>query len=345
MKASLSVAAGSILEAKPSGERELGLVLVDDPGEVGDGRGRKLGLGDQEPFQPDRVEVFLRDRGRGGQHAGRHRFLGNGRILPGDRLCRIDRIQGEAAAPGKLLVALVFHDVRGMRDLDHGAEARGEQSVEGRAGRGHLDPCRRVRGVREFENIAYQGDAALAVGDHSDFLLLQVRNGLDLLAAGADQQEQVMIENGERAGARRNPGVGAQNRQICLFAVELRERLCIVAVGHDLEPQPRGIILQHRRQPGGEARFGAIGLADGKHQRLGIAQPGPAAPHHDGGQDQGQDGKQQDLGPIALDDPRTATRHFRMRRWGFSTHGSYPRGQGRVAAEQAAGRPKEFVNA
>ena len=144
-----------------------------------------------------------------------------------------------------------------------------------------------------------------------------------------------MFEDRQSAGAGRYPGVGAQYRKVGILAVELRQRLCIVAVGHDLEPQPRGIAFQHRRQPGGEARLGAAGLADGKHQRLGIAQPGPATPHHGGGQDQGQDGKQQDLGPVALDDPRTAMRHFRMRRWGFSTHGSYPEGLGRVAAEQA----------
>ena len=256
-------------------------------------------------------------------------------ILPGDRLCRIDWVQGEAAAPGERLVALVFDDVRGMRDLDHGAEARGEQLLEGRAGRGHLDaPCA-IRGVREFENIAYQRDAAIAVGDDRDLLFLQFGNRLDLLAAGADQQKQVVIENGERAGAGRNSGVGAQYRQVCLLAVELRERLRIVAVGRDLEPQPRGIILQHRRQPGGEARLGAVGLADGKHQRLRIAQPGPAAPYHGGGQDQGQGGKQQDLGQVALDDARTATRRFRMRRCGFSAHGSYPGIHGRVAAMQA----------
>jgi hypothetical protein len=144
-----------------------------------------------------------------------------------------------------------------------------------------------------------------------------------------------VVEDRNGAGAGRDPGVGAQYRKIGFLAVELRQRLCIVAVGYDLEPQPRGIILQHRRQPGGEARLGAVGFADGKHQRLRIAHPGPATPYHGGGQDQGQDGKQQDLGPVALDDPRAATRHSRMRRWGFSTHGSYPGGQGHVVAKLA----------
>ena len=180
-------------------------------------------------------------------------------------------------------------------------------------------------GVSESSRILRtSADAALAVGHDRDLLFLQVRDGLDLLAAGTDQQQHVMIEDRDRAGAGRDLGVGAQNRKVGFLAVELRQRLGIVAVGHDLEPQPRGIVLQHRRQPGGEARLGAVGLADGKHQRLGISQPGPAAPHRGGGQDQGQDGKQHDLGAVAFDDPRTAARHFRMRRWGFSTHGSYP---------------------
>ena len=69
-------------------EREIGLVLVDDPREVAHGRGRELGLRDQQPLQPDRVEVFLGHRGRGRQHAGRHRLFGNGGVFPGDRLCR-----------------------------------------------------------------------------------------------------------------------------------------------------------------------------------------------------------------------------------------------------------------
>ena len=77
----------------PGGEavvqRELGLVLVDDAREVADGRGRQLGLRDQQPFQPDRVEIFLGNRGRGGQHAGRDRLFGNGRVFAGHRLRRI----------------------------------------------------------------------------------------------------------------------------------------------------------------------------------------------------------------------------------------------------------------
>ena len=164
-----------------------------------------------------------------------------------------------------------------------------------------------------------------------DLLFLQLRDGLDLLAGGADQQKHVVFEDRDRAGAGRDLGVGAQYREVGVLAVELLERLCIVAVGHDLEPQPRRIVLQHGREPGREARFGTIGFADGKDQRFGIAQPDPAGPHRRRRQDQGQNRKQQNLRAVAFDDPRTALRHSAMRRWGFSTHGSYP-GQGRSAA-------------
>ena len=315
-------------------ERKLGLVLVNDAREVTHGRRRQLGLCDQQPFQPDGSDIVVRDRRRGGQHSGRHRLLGNGRVFPGDRFRGIDRVQGKAAAPGILLVALVLQDSRGMRDRNHGTEARREQLLEGRARRGHLDPRSSVRAFGEFENGANECDAALALGQYGDLLFLQVRNALDLLAAGADQQHHVMVEDRDRAGAGRNLGVGAQDRKVGFLAVELCERLCIVAAGHDLQPQPRRIILQERCKPGGETRLGAVGLADGKDQRLGIAKPDPAAPHRGGGQDQGEDRKQKDLRAVAFDDPRAATRHFWVRRWGFSTHGSYPV-RGRFAVKSA----------
>jgi hypothetical protein len=91
----------------------------------------------------------------------------------------------------------------------------------------------------------------------------------------------------------RDLGVGAQDRKVGVLAVELRERLGVVAVRHDLEPQPRGIGLQYGGKPGGEARLGTVGFADGKDQRFGVSQPGPAAPDRCGGQDQGQNGEQQ----------------------------------------------------
>ena len=147
----------------------------------------------------------------------------------------------------------------------------------------------------EFENRADERDAAFAVGQHGDLLFLQIRYGLDLLAAGTDQEHHVVIKDSDGAGARRDLRVGAQNRKVGVPAVELRERLGVVAVRHDLELQPRGIVLQHGGKPGGEARFGAVGFADGKYQCFGIAQPGPAAPNRCGGQDQGQNREQHDL--------------------------------------------------
>ena len=193
------------------------------------------------------ISVFG-DCRRGGQHAGRHRLLGNSRVFSGDRFRRVDRVQGEGAALGELLVALVLDDPRGVRDRDHGAEARGKQFVEGRTRRRHLHPRGRVGVFGEFENIADQRDAVLVVGDDRDLLFLQVGDRLDLLAAGTEQQHQIMIEDRDRAGAGRDLGVGAQYRKIGVLAVELRQRLCIVAAGHDLELQPRGIVLQQRRQ-------------------------------------------------------------------------------------------------
>src|ERR1700676_180368 len=105
-----------------------------------------------------------------------------------------------------------------------------------------------------------------------------------------------MFEDSDRAGAGRDLGVGAQDRQIGFLAVELRERLGIVAIGYDLEPQPRSVVLQQRGKLGGETRLGAVGLADGKDQRFGISQPYSAPPPRRSGQNQRQDGKDDDLG-------------------------------------------------
>ena len=186
--------------------------------------------------------------------------------------------------------------------------------------------------------------AAFAVGENGDLLFLQLRDGLDLLAAGADQQQHVVFEDRDRAGAGRDLGVGAQYRKVGLLAVELRERLGVVAVGHDLEPQPRGIVLQHGGEPGGEARLEAVGLADGKDQRFRISQPGPAAPDRRGGQDQGQNRKQQDLRAVALDDPQTAAAAFRDAALGLQHSWLIP-GRGTSGRQTgAAGRPNEFVN-
>ena len=232
-----------------------------------------------------------------------------------------------------------------MRDLDHGAEARGEQLVEGRARRRHLDPRRRIRVVGEFEDVADEGErCSRCRRSTAIFFFFSSATVLIFLPPGADQQHHVVFEDRDRAGAGRHLGVGAQHREIGFLAVELRQRLGVVAVGDDLELQPRGIVLQHGREPGGEARLGAIGFADGKHQRLGIAQPDPAAPHHGGGQDQGQEENSKICVRLLLT--------TRKRRRGISGCGvgasalmARTRGQGRVGRRTgAAGRPNEFVN-
>ena len=155
-------------------QRELGLVLVDDAREVA-----RRSWSTSWTARPAAIAARSY-RGRPREPPARRTacrsppFPRKCRDFPGHRLRRIDRVQGEAAALGVLLVALVLHDLRGMRDRDHGAEARGEQLVEGRTRRRHLDPRGRVRGVGEFENIADEGDAALAVGEDGDLLFLQV---------------------------------------------------------------------------------------------------------------------------------------------------------------------------
>ena len=166
------------------------------------------------------------------------------------------------------------------------------------------------------------------------FFFFRSATVLIFLSPGLSSSNDVVIEDRDGAGAGRDLGVGAQDRKIGLPAVELRERLGVVAVGHDLEPQPRGIVLQQRGELGGEPRLGAVGLADGKDQRLGIAQPGPAAPHRGGGQDQGQDRKQHDLRAVAFDHPRTACAAFRVAALGLQRSWLIP-DRGRFAVKSA----------
>ena len=113
-----------------------------------------------------------------------------------------------------------------------------------------------------------------------------------------------MIKNRERAGARRDLRVGAQHGDIGVPAIECRERPGSVGVGHDLELQPRGIVLQHGSKSCGEARLRPVGIGNRKHKRLGIPQPDPAAPDGRRGQDHREDGEQDDLRAVALDDAR-----------------------------------------
>ena len=123
-KASLSVSAGSILEAKPSWSRELGLVFVDRARQLLRGRRRHLGLRDQQPLQPDGVEIVVGNRRRGGQRAGRQRFLVIAGLRRASAFDFVDRVQGEAATLGDVFVALVLHDRRGVRDGDRPRHSR-----------------------------------------------------------------------------------------------------------------------------------------------------------------------------------------------------------------------------
>ena len=77
----------------------------------------------------------------------------------------------------------------------------------------------------------------IVVSHNRDLLFLQLRQRFDLFAAGADQHQHVVLQYRERTRARRYLGVGAQHRKVRLPAVELRERLRAIGVGHDLQPQ------------------------------------------------------------------------------------------------------------
>ena len=79
-----------------------------------------------------------------------------------------------------------------------------------------------------------------------------------------------MFEDRQRAGAGRHPGIGTQHREIGLPAVELGQRLRVVGIGNDLEPQFRIVVLEHGGELGGEAGLEAVGIADSEHQRFGI---------------------------------------------------------------------------
>jgi hypothetical protein len=100
-----------------------------------------------------------------------------------------------------------------------------------------------------------------------------------IFAARADQQQHVMLQDGKRADAGRDLRIGAQYRKIGLSAIELRERAGAVDVGHDLETEPRGAVLEHRGKLGGKTGVKAVGVSDGEDQRFGMPQPGATAPY------------------------------------------------------------------
>src|SRR4051812_38867312 len=116
-----------------------------------------------------------------------------------------------------------------------------------------------------------------------------------------EQQHEIVLEDRERARPQRHLGVGAQHREVGLLAVELGDRLDVVGVVDDLDPEARGVVLQDASELGCELRLVAVGGADRKGQRLRIVHQHAAAP--DGGkrQQQGQHDVEEDLLLIGLD--------------------------------------------
>ena len=223
--------------------------------------------------------------------------------MPGNfarqRLGFVDRIQREAAALGDLLIGLVPHGPGGMDDGDHRAKAAaGANSLSSVA------PCGAIwifaasglsAGMSRMLRTKASDDFVL--GEDGDLLLLELGERLDLLVAGAEQQHEIVLEDRERARPQRHLGVGAQDGEIGLPAIELRERLGIVCVVDDLDPETRGIVLQQCGELGANSASSLLGVADGKGQRLRIVQPGAAAP--DGGERQQQGQHDDTAGPAA----------------------------------------------
>ena len=181
---------------------------------------------------------------------------------------------------GRLCIALVLYDLRGVRNGDRRAvAARREQLLECRIRRRHLDPRTAIGAIGNFEDAAHEPGAVVAVGQNGNLLFLQLRKRLDFLAARTDQQQHVMFQDGKGAGAGRDPCIGAQHREIGLPAIERRERPGTIGVGHDLEAQPRRVGLEYCGKLGGETGLKAVGVPDGEDQRFGIFQPDAAAPN------------------------------------------------------------------
>jgi hypothetical protein len=121
-----------------------------------------------------------------------------------------------------------------MRDRHDGAVAGREQFIECGIRRHGLN-AQGSGVVAGFEYLAYEGFVLAAAAEHGDLGLFQRRQRFDLLALGGDQQQHVVFQNRDGAGAGREPGIGPQHHEIGLFAVELRDRLGIIGIRHDLE--------------------------------------------------------------------------------------------------------------
>jgi hypothetical protein len=133
-----------------------------------------------------------------------------------------------------------------------------------------------------------------------------------------------VLEEGERPGARRDLGVGAQHRKIGLPAIELRQRLGIVGIERDLQAQPRRTVLEHSGELGGDGRLIAVGVADGERQRLGIAQPNATARDRRNVRIRVSSANSSTCRAVTCDNLRAWERLFGRRRWDLSAHGSHP---------------------
>ena len=96
----------------------------------------------------------------------------------------------------------------------------------------HLHPRCGIRNYRRISRRLRTNAALLSpFANTAIFRFLQIGKRFDLLAARADQQHHVMLEHGERAGAGRDLGVGAQHRQIGLPVLEFGQRPGVIAIG------------------------------------------------------------------------------------------------------------------
>ena len=197
----------------------------------------------------------------------------------GNRFRRIDRIQGEAAAPGILLVALVLHDPRSVRVSttapSPAATARRRSRPAAPSGPASSPPgCRRVR------EYWYQRNPALAVGYDRDLSFFNSAIDSDLLAVRADQEQQVVFEDRQRAGAGR---IRASVRNIARSA-SLRSNcdsaFALSPLGTILQPQPEELFFSTvasraaKRRPSGPLP---------RRPRTPASRncgPGPPTPHH-----------------------------------------------------------------
>ena len=81
--------------------------------------------------------------------------------------------------------------------------------------------------------------------------------------------------------------------------IERRQRLVVVRVVDDLDPQCRAVVGDDGRELGRKTRLDLIGAADRKCQDRGLLEPGANAPYREPCQDDRRNHKQPRLGTIA----------------------------------------------